>query len=146
MLSLFAIVKTMKRMVVIVCVALSIGAMIYFKAYEALIFFILTGHISIINFTVPPMIMLVFWILVVPASLIFYKSASSSFWKIIEFIGEKNQRKINRQARLIKSITPSRSLGPIIAIVLLQIASELPKSSISKPELSFRRRFLALPS
>lgn len=122
------------------------GLLFFTGTIESVVFFILTGHIAIINLTISPLAMLLFWILVVPASLIIYKSTSNSFWKIIEFIGEKDQKRINRQARQVRNIKPGRNLRPIIAVVLLQIAEELPENSISKPELSFRRRFLALPS
>jgi len=122
------------------------GLLIFTDALEPVVFFILTGHIAIINLTIPPLAMLLFWILIVPVSLIFYSSASHSFWKIIEFIGEKDQQRINRQAKLARSTRLSRSLRLILVAVILQMAEELPKKPASKPKPSFRRRFLALPS
>lgn len=133
----------MKKLVVITSVLLTLGLVLYFSVYESVIFFILTGHISLLSITVPPLVMLAFWILIAPVTFIIYKISGAAIWSAIETIGKTHQRRINQRLRLPN---PVKSATSLMAITLLDIAQGLPESSASKPELYFRRRFLALPS
>lgn len=108
-----------------------------------LVYFIVAGHIPFTDIVLSPFAMLLFWIIAVPLAVMLYRLGGEGFWKIVETIGTASQRQINRRIRW----TPAPSTLPLLlASVMLHVASHLPESSAVTPELSLRRRFLALPS
>lgn len=126
---------------------LSITAVLYTDLGESLAFFVLTGFVPIINVTIPPVVMLVFWIAVVPVVVIASRLGSYSFWGIIDMFGELSQRSINRKVRWSAAKKPTTN--PVLffaVIVLLHTTSQPPADSFAIPELAFRRRFMNIPA
>lgn len=107
----------------------------------ALVHFIVGGHIPFTNITLSPLTMLLFWLLILPTIYLFRSSISALFWRAIDTIGTISQRQINRRLRLTQL---HRRTVHLVAITLLLIAEQLPEDTLELPELSLRRRFLAL--
>ncbi len=105
--------------------------------------FIIGGHLPLINVTLSPIVMMLFWALIVPATYLLRRTISAAFWRIIEYIGSIHQRQINHRFRLPR---PSRNFTELIIIVMIHEAQKIPAGTPETPELSLRRRFLALQS
>lgn len=135
----------MKFLVVMGSILLGMSAVLLTDLSDMLIAFIIAGHIPFTSLSVPPTIMLLFWILVVPATIGLSRGSNYILWRGVEAIGSISQRRINRQVR---QATPIRhgSLAHLYVSALLHIANNIPKSTTNTPALEFRRRFLALPS
>lgn len=133
----------MKRLVVLG--SCTIGALVAFypPVTDQLVNFIAVGQIPLTDLTIPPMGMLVFWILIGPATLLIYRLITEGFWRSVEAIGAISQRHINRSIRWSVKRNP---LLPLLSIVLLHLTKDLERSTSNAPELLLRRRFLALPA
>lgn len=107
----------------------------------ALVHFIVGGHIPFTGITLSPLTMLLFWLLILPTIYLFRSSISALFWRAIDAIGGASQRQINRRLRLTQ--LHQRTVH-LTVITLLSIARQLPEDTLELPELSLRRRFLAL--
>lgn len=111
---------------------------------EGIVFFILTGNIAFINLTIPPVIMLIFWILLVPVSVLIYKIGGQTIWAAIETIGKINQRRINRAHRWIAHQVPSKTtVTPLVVITMVYISSNLPPKTTNPPVIYSRRRLVS---
>lgn len=122
---------------------IGVFVIIILDGLESIAYFIIGGHLPLTNITLPPMFMLTFWVLIVPSIYLFRKTLGNLFWHGVGAIGTVNQRRINRRIRLPRR---SATIEPLVIVTLLAITSELPKKSTRLPELSLRRRFLALSS
>ena len=139
--------QTMKELAVVVGVILGVTTVHLTGLGESIVFFILTGHISLINVTIPPLAMLAFWVLVVPITVAVYKVSNYSLWEAIELIGKVHQRHLNRSVRWVSSRLSWRETAlPLVTIYILYTANQLPDSHTSIPALAFRRRFLTVPA
>lgn len=107
----------------------------------ALVHFIVGGHIPFTGITLSPLTMLLFWLLILPTIYLFRSSISALFWRAIDAIGGASQRQINRRLRLTQ--LHQRTVH-LTVITLLSIARQLPEDTLELPELSLRRRVLAL--
>ncbi len=105
-----------------------------------LLMFIAVGKLPFLPITIPATIMLIFWISLLPFTIMLIKGSDQLFWSLIEKIGEINQLKINRKVRLFVPIKTS-SYQDLVTITLLNVDTKH-----QKPELSVRRRFAALPA
>ena len=122
---------------------LAIGVIITTGLLDSVVLFVLTGHVSFLDFTVPPLVMLVFWILIVPAIIAAYRIGSSGFWQAIEVTGRVHQRHINRSIRFLSNrVTNQDALVLLVTITLFQLVNETPKKPILATKLAARRRLL----
>ncbi len=121
------------------------GGFAYFSqdALLAIVYFIVGGHIPLTNITLSPMAMLALWTLIIPALYFFRRSISAAFWQLIQVVGDVHQRSLNRRFRMPR---PRYNLTELIVIAMIHIAQELPEDMLEQPEVSLRRRFLALQS
>ena len=58
------------------------------------------GRLPFTGIILPAAMMMGFWMIIVPACIIWAKSISVTFWNSIEMLGRFDQRRINRQFRL----------------------------------------------
>lgn len=102
--------------------------------------FVIAGHIPFTSLSIPPLLMMLLWAAVIPATILVRRIGSELFWKTIETIGRVSQLHINRTVRW--SIN-SDSLTPLMTITLLHLAQELNKDSSVPISTLFSRRALA---
>lgn len=133
----------MKWLAIIGGIIFGVLALFLSDLLEHLVLFFLAGVVPFTNFTIPPLAMLLFWILVVPGSILLYRIFSGSVWRAVDILAVRMQRRINRRLRPVSR--HASSPVALYVITLLYLADSLPKSTIGSPELSFRRRFLTLP-
>ncbi len=89
----------MKRFVVICGIAVAVATLFYLTR-EEWFSFITIGKLPFTNIALPAIVMMSFWMIIVPACIIWAKSISIAFWSGIEILGRFDQRRINRQVRL----------------------------------------------
>ena len=133
----------MKQLAILGSIVASMCLVLFTIAPNQLMAFMLAGHVPFTDLTVPPVAMLLFWLLTLPTCLLIYRITSDGFWKSIEQIGHISQRQINRT---IRWRAESYTIHLLLASVMVHVAINLPHSTVSNPELSFRRRFLPLPA
>ena len=133
----------MKQLVVLGSIILGTCASFLALQSDQIVSFFVAGYIPFTDLSLPPLAMLLFWILLVPVCIGLYQTFSASIWKTVEMLGKISQRHINRQIRWGME---RHTLPQLLATVLIYIAESLPESSSLVPELVFRRRFLALPT
>lgn len=132
----------MRKVVVIALLVLVVVACLYILRHE-LAMFIIAGIIPLTDTSVSPLIMLVFWTVIAPTSILAYKIISSATWSLMETVGKVHQRYLNQIYR--QQINRSKFIN-LYSLALLDIARQLPPSSTDTPKLPLRRRFLALPA
>lgn len=66
---------------------------------DQLVLFIFLGKIPFTNITLPARVMIVFWIIVLPAVLFFRKTVADTFWKIAESVSNARQRRVKMKQR-----------------------------------------------
>ena len=89
----------MKRFVIICGIAVAVATLFYLTR-EEWFSFITIGKLPFTNIALPAIVMMSFWMIIVPACIIWAKSISIAFWSGIEILGRFDQRRINRQVRL----------------------------------------------
>ena len=89
----------MKRFVIICGIAVAVVTLFYLTR-EEWFSFITIGKLPFTNIALPAIVMMSFWMIIVPACIIWAKSISIAFWNGIEILGRFDQRRINRQFRL----------------------------------------------
>lgn len=74
---------------------------------EEIFWFIVVGKLPLLNISLGPVTMLIFWIFIVPTLWIFRKITVELFWKIIDILAIKTQRRMNSEAvgRMKKQIS-----------------------------------------
>ena len=110
---------------------------------DSFVVFIIAGRIPIIGLTIPALAMLVFWIALIPATILISKISKASFWRLIGSLGELHQRQINRQIRWLVTISSLELLLSTVYLVL--ISDYLSQVSVHQQAISTPRRFMALP-
>lgn len=134
----------MKRKVVLgLCVFGALVALII-PVSDQIVHFIIAGRVPFTNISIPPLGMLVFWIVAVPLSIAVYRLGTDGLWRMIETIGTLSQRHINRRIRWTP--THDTTLLHLCTSVALYAVSQTLANTPSAPDLTMRRRFLALPS
>lgn len=86
----------MKRFVIICGIAVAVVTLFYLTR-EEWFSFITIGKLPFTNIALPAIVMMSFWMIIVPACIIWAKSISIAFWNGIEILGRFDQRRINRQ-------------------------------------------------
>lgn len=89
----------MKRFVIICGIAVAVATLFYLTR-EEWFSFVVIGRLPFTSIILPAAVMMGFWMIIVPACIIWAKSISITFWNSIEILGRFNQRRINRQFRL----------------------------------------------
>ena len=89
----------MKRFVVICGIAVAVATLFYLTR-EEWFSFVVIGRLPFTGIILPAAVMMGFWMIIVPAYIIWAKSISVMFWNSIEILGRFDQRRINRQFRL----------------------------------------------
>ena len=89
----------MKRFVIICGIAVAVATLFYLTR-EEWFSFITIGKVPFTSIALPAIVMMSFWMVIVPACIIWAKSISIAFWSGIEILGRFDQRRINRQFRL----------------------------------------------
>ena len=118
-----------------------VGVTIYFFGNELLLF-VLAGRVPFINVVIPPVAMFLFWLLIVPISIILWRIFNLSTWKILESIAAAHQRYLNRRVRLF---TPPLSPQTISLITAALLAIETENRQSPAPTSAMRRRLAPLP-
>ncbi|MCP9492239.1 MAG: hypothetical protein NNC23_00895 [Candidatus Nanosynbacter sp. P2B_S1_bin.0.1] len=83
---------------------------------DQLFFFFFLGKIPFTNIHLPAILMVVFWTVIIPLSIILRKSLSVLFWKSIDIASEIAQRRINRK---IRYFTPNQKSELILLSIYL---------------------------
>ncbi|MCC9313220.1 MAG: hypothetical protein KFF74_03560 [Candidatus Nanosynbacter sp.] len=83
---------------------------------DQLFFFFFLGKIPFTNISLPAILMVIFWAIIVPLAIILRKSLSALFWKSIDIAGEIAQRRINRK---IRYFTPNQKSELILLSIYL---------------------------
>lgn len=88
-------------------------------AREELFSFIVIGKVPFTGIIIPSTVMVVFWIGIVPAYILFANSIKKLFWSLISVIGEKHQQSLNRRYRILQRHTQANSMeqSPSLAMV-----------------------------
>lgn len=89
----------MKRFVIICGIAVAVATLFYMTREEWFSFMVI-GRLPFTSIILPAAVMMGFWMIIVPACIIWAKSISVMFWNSIEILGRFDQRRINRQFRL----------------------------------------------
>ena len=89
----------MKRFVIICGIAVAVATLFYMTR-EEWFSFVVIGRLPFTSIILPAAVMMGFWMIIVPACIIWAKSISVTFWNSIEILGRFDQRRINRQFRL----------------------------------------------
>ena len=89
----------MKRFVIICGIAVAVTTLFYMTR-EEWFSFIVIGRLPFTSIILPAAVMMGFWMIIVPACIIWAKSISVTFWNSIEILGRFDQHRINRQFRL----------------------------------------------
>ena len=132
----------MRKMVVGALILLSVIIVYSSGLLSELGFFLIAGKIPFSTIFIPATAMMIFWIVVVPLSLLFRASIVALFWAIVEKAGHFNQRRLNQQIH--RSII-DKQFAPILhlyTIVLLRAPNYTDTNSTEK--IALRRRFIAL--
>ena len=132
----------MKKLGGLVGVFVTIVVVIYLFGNELLLF-LLAGRLPFTNVIVPPIIMFLFWLLIVPVTMAIWRILDLSIWKAIESIGATHQRYLNRHIRLFTPPLTPTSIS-LISLTLLAIEAESRQTATSTPAV--RRRFASLPA
>jgi hypothetical protein len=90
---------------------------------DQLFFFFFLGKVPFTNIHLPAILMVVFWVVIIPLSIILRKSLSAIFWKSIDIASELAQRRINRK---IRYFTPNQKSELIL--LSIYILSNMKKS------------------
>lgn len=90
---------------------------------DQLFFFFFLGKVPFTNIHLPAILMVVFWAVIIPLSIILRKSLSAIFWKSIDITSELAQRRINRK---IRYFTPNQKSELIL--LSIYILSNMKKS------------------
>lgn len=90
----------MKRFVIICGIAVAVATLFYLT-HEEWFSFMVIGRLPFTGIILPAAVMMGFWMIIVPVCIIWAKSISTAFWSSVEIIGEFDQRRINRQLRLV---------------------------------------------
>ncbi len=135
------IVKFMKKLGGLIGIILAMSIFIYLFSNELMVF-VMTGQIPFTKLVLPPVTMLIFWLLVIPGSIIAWKIFDLSLWKIIESIGTLHQKYLNRKYRIF---TPAISASTIclISSSLILLDRQSKKNYVSSS--SMQRRLAPLP-
>jgi len=83
---------------------------------DQLFFFFFLGKIPFTNISLPAILMVIFWAIIVPLAIILRKSLSVLFWEFISIAGEIAQRRINRK---IRYFTPNQKSELILLSIYL---------------------------
>ena len=83
---------------------------------DQLFFFFFLGKIPFTNISLPAILMVIFWAIIVPLAIILRKSLSVLFWEFISIAGEIAQRRINRK---IGYFTPNQKSELILLSIYL---------------------------
>ena len=83
---------------------------------DQLFFFFFLGKIPFTNISLPAILMVIFWAIIVPSAIILRKSLSTLFWEFISIAGEIAQRRINRK---IRYFTPNQKSELILLSIYL---------------------------
>ena len=83
---------------------------------DQLFFFFFLGKIPFTNISLPAILMVIFWAIIVPLAIILRKSLSALFWEFISIAGEIAQRRINRK---IRYFTPNQKSELILLSIYL---------------------------
>ena len=83
---------------------------------DQLFFFFFLGKIPFTNISLPAILMVIFWAIIVPLAIILRKSLSALFWEFISITGEIAQRRINRK---IRYFTPNQKSELILLSIYL---------------------------
>lgn len=135
----------MRRAVVYALVVLSAVIVYLSGLLSELSLFLIAGKIPFIDVFISPIIMMAFWIAIVPTIFLFRYTISSIFWKIIEEIGKLHQRQINLtyyHITEIKKFTPFINLYVVTILAILNNPNVDDTYILQMPAL--RRRFIAL--
>ena len=89
----------MKRFVIICGIAVAVATLFYLTREEWFSFMVI-GRLPFTGIILPAAMMMGFWMIIVPACIIWAKSISVTFWNSIEMLGRFDQRRIKRQFRL----------------------------------------------
>jgi len=90
---------------------------------DQLFFFFFLGKIPFTNINLPAILMIIFWAVIIPLSIILRKSLSILFWRAIDIASELAQRRINRK---IRYFTPNQKSELIL--LSIYILSNMKKS------------------
>ena len=102
---------------------------------DQLFFFFFLGKIPLTNISLPAILMVIFWAIIVPLAIILRKSLSVLFWEFISIAGEIAQRRINRK---IRYFTPNQKSELILLSIYL-----LSSTKKSKPDHEVEAQKLA---
>jgi len=83
---------------------------------DQLFFFFFLGKIPFTNISLPAILMVIFWAIIVPSAIILRKSLSALFWEFISIADEIAQRRINRK---IRYFTPNQKSELILLSIYL---------------------------
>jgi hypothetical protein len=83
---------------------------------DQLFFFFFLGKIPFTNISLPAILMVIFWAIIVPLVIILRESLSVLFWKSIDIASEIAQRRINRK---IRYFTPNQKSELILLSIYL---------------------------
>jgi hypothetical protein len=83
---------------------------------DQLFFFFFLGKIPFTNINLPAILMIIFWAVIIPLSIILRKSLSILFWRAIDIASELAQRRINRK---IRYFTPNQKSELILLSIFL---------------------------
>jgi len=83
---------------------------------DQLFFFFFLGKIPFTNISLPAILMVIFWAIIVPSAIILRKSLSVLFWEFISIASEIAQRRINRK---IRYFTPNQKSELILLSIYL---------------------------
>lgn len=120
----------------VICVA------IYTDLLGQLALFVMIGQIPFTSYSLQPVTMLAFWLLI-PITLVVAALLRQDVWRMVEFIGQSSQRKLNLRHR---SHASRNKLADLVVIALVHVAMSLPESTASDPSLYLRRRFAPIPA
>ena len=135
----------MKQLVAILCGIIIVLGLFFVGFFEQLVIFVLVGRIPFTEITLSATTMLIVWLAIIPGVLIILPLLSKLAWYLINKIGLLNQRKINTRWNLSQKIERIYAIN-LIAVTMLEIATQIPDSSTDNPELFLRRRFMPLPA
>ena len=137
--------EAMKQLVAILCGIIILLGLFFVGFFEQLVIFVLVGRIPFTDITLSATTMLIVWLAIIPGVLIILPLLSKLAWYLINKIGLLNQRKINTRWNLSQKIERIYAIN-LIAVTMLEIATQIPDSSTDNPELFLRRRFMPLPA
>lgn len=120
--------------------------------FTELILFVISGHVPYTSITLSPIIMLLLWLVIIPLAILGRHSVMRGYWRLIELIGIKRQRHINRRVRLFQP-RQTTALQRLLSTALLTLLHEHTKDDVpatetlpAAPAAPLRRRFLPLPT